>query len=248
MYIRRKVFSVALDEYGEERLFSTNEIINEDDYLNEVMYSDYYDDLDERMFAQVKIGKDLYEFSPAKMKEIAKKEGLSPVQVREKLMEENSKLARKYKSGALLSETGVLQERKGPAKAAKLGKTSSGNTIVTGTGEEIGRGYTKAQKAEHLKATRRAAKESEKQTLQSVGKARYSEYTPIHREGYYRNDAFKNEGNLAKLESMSGKVRRADLKRALTGRNAKIAYGVGAAAGLGYGGYRLYKNHKSQED
>ena len=40
MYIRRKVFSVALDESGEERYFSTNEIINEEDYLNEVMYSE----------------------------------------------------------------------------------------------------------------------------------------------------------------------------------------------------------------
>lgn len=49
MYIRRKVFSVALDENGEERYFSTNEIINEDDYLDEVMYSD----LDEKMFDYV---------------------------------------------------------------------------------------------------------------------------------------------------------------------------------------------------
>ena len=40
MYIRRKVFSVALDEYGEERYFSTNEIMGEEDYLDEVMYSD----------------------------------------------------------------------------------------------------------------------------------------------------------------------------------------------------------------
>lgn len=40
MYIRRKVFSVALDENGEERYFSTNEIINEEDYLDEVLYSE----------------------------------------------------------------------------------------------------------------------------------------------------------------------------------------------------------------
>lgn len=53
MYIRRKVFSVALDESGEERYFSTNEIINEEDYLNEVMYSDYDEDdyLDEYMYS-----------------------------------------------------------------------------------------------------------------------------------------------------------------------------------------------------
>lgn len=33
MYIRRKVFSVATDKYGDERLFSTTEIMDESDYL-----------------------------------------------------------------------------------------------------------------------------------------------------------------------------------------------------------------------
>ena len=33
MYIRRKVFSVAIDENGEEKLFSTTEIMSEDSYL-----------------------------------------------------------------------------------------------------------------------------------------------------------------------------------------------------------------------
>jgi len=33
MYIRRKVFSIGYDENGEERLFSTNEILNEGAYL-----------------------------------------------------------------------------------------------------------------------------------------------------------------------------------------------------------------------
>ena len=40
MYIRRKAFSIAIDENGEERYFSTNEIINEENYLEEVMYSE----------------------------------------------------------------------------------------------------------------------------------------------------------------------------------------------------------------
>jgi hypothetical protein len=40
MYIRRKVFSVGLDEYGNERLYSQTELISEEDYLNELMYSD----------------------------------------------------------------------------------------------------------------------------------------------------------------------------------------------------------------
>ena len=40
MYIRRKVFSVALDESGEERYFSTNEIMSEDAYLDELMFAE----------------------------------------------------------------------------------------------------------------------------------------------------------------------------------------------------------------
>lgn len=39
MYIRRKVFSIITDENGEERLFSTTEFINEDDYLSERLYT-----------------------------------------------------------------------------------------------------------------------------------------------------------------------------------------------------------------
>lgn len=35
MYIRRKVFSVLLDENGEERLFSTTEFVDEETYLNQ---------------------------------------------------------------------------------------------------------------------------------------------------------------------------------------------------------------------
>ena len=40
MYIRRKAFSTVIDENGEEKYFSTNEIINEEDYLAEINYSD----------------------------------------------------------------------------------------------------------------------------------------------------------------------------------------------------------------
>lgn len=35
MYIRRKVFSTFVDEYGQERYFSTTEFINEDAYLDQ---------------------------------------------------------------------------------------------------------------------------------------------------------------------------------------------------------------------
>lgn len=39
MYIRRKVFSTYIDENGEEKLFSTTEIMSEESYL-EKLYSD----------------------------------------------------------------------------------------------------------------------------------------------------------------------------------------------------------------
>lgn len=39
MYIRRKVFSVITDEFGEERYFSTTEFINEEAYLEEREYT-----------------------------------------------------------------------------------------------------------------------------------------------------------------------------------------------------------------
>lgn len=87
MYIRRKVFSVALDEYGEERYFSTNEIINEDAYLDELMYSDYDYDYDERMYAYIaqadreeaaKVGKRIGE-----LKKLEKSGGLNKKQVKE---------------------------------------------------------------------------------------------------------------------------------------------------------------------
>ena len=44
MYIRRKVYSVLTDDYGQERLFSTNEVCLED-------YEDYY--VDDRLFADI---------------------------------------------------------------------------------------------------------------------------------------------------------------------------------------------------
>lgn len=53
MEIRRKVFSAIEDQDGEIRIFSTNELINEEDYL-EMLYSEnYLDDEDmERLYSE----------------------------------------------------------------------------------------------------------------------------------------------------------------------------------------------------
>ena len=53
MYIRRKVYSVFEDENGEIRYFSTNEIMSEEEYLENLYSEDYLDDDDmERLFAE----------------------------------------------------------------------------------------------------------------------------------------------------------------------------------------------------
>ena len=52
MYIRRKVYSAVEDENGEIRYFSTNEIISEEEYLENLYSEDYLDDDDmERLFS-----------------------------------------------------------------------------------------------------------------------------------------------------------------------------------------------------
>lgn len=49
MYIRRKVFSTYIDENGEEKLFSTTEIMSEESYL-EKLYSE--NELEQREFGK----------------------------------------------------------------------------------------------------------------------------------------------------------------------------------------------------
>ena len=78
MYITRKVFSIAIDENGEERYFSTNEIINEESYLRELMYSGEY--LDERLFARNKKLKQSSGMTGAQIKDAAA--GMSKVNVK----------------------------------------------------------------------------------------------------------------------------------------------------------------------
>ena len=53
MYIRRKVYSAVEDENGEIRYFSTNEVINEEEYL-EMLYSEAFldDDDMEKLFSE----------------------------------------------------------------------------------------------------------------------------------------------------------------------------------------------------
>lgn len=47
MYIRRKVFSVVTDENGEEKLFSTTEFINENEYLENLSNEKYFSEDEE---------------------------------------------------------------------------------------------------------------------------------------------------------------------------------------------------------
>lgn len=82
MYITRKVFSIAIDENGEERYFSTNEILNEESYLRELMYSDEYL-LDERLFARNRRLKKTSGMTGAQIKDAGS--GMSKVNIKGKV-------------------------------------------------------------------------------------------------------------------------------------------------------------------
>lgn len=53
MYIRRKAFSIAYDENGEEKLFSTTEIMSEEAYLEKL----YSENEEQKEFASVRDAK-----------------------------------------------------------------------------------------------------------------------------------------------------------------------------------------------
>lgn len=77
MYIRRKVFSTYVDEYGEERYFSTTEFINEDTYLEEGMFSSAVE-IDGKLLDGANAGKR----SQSYYNEVAKEWGRDPKNVK----------------------------------------------------------------------------------------------------------------------------------------------------------------------
>ena len=57
MYIRRKVFSVGIDEYGEEKLFSVNEVISEEEYCQRIFAEAEDEEEKKRKSRRVRIAK-----------------------------------------------------------------------------------------------------------------------------------------------------------------------------------------------
>lgn len=134
MFIRRKVYSTFEDENGEERLFSTTEFIDEDQYLNEALYSVYSDEEPEQKeYASIrKLMK-----SANRLTKIAKKiDTTKSSKILDKLYKAEDKIGsisgRMKRSGA----TGFLNDKSKAKAIEKMSKRLSGNKILFGNTKE----------------------------------------------------------------------------------------------------------------
>ena len=139
MYIRRKVFSVAVDESGEERYFSTNEIINEEDYLDEVMYSKHVHETETKKDKKM----DRLNLAAAKMNLKGDRRDLATIWDNESSKEEKKKATR-----SLARRSGLISAGGGAAAGAiltgMLGGSRAGmakNAAALGLATGLG-GYT----------------------------------------------------------------------------------------------------------
>ena len=133
MYIRRKVFSVAEDMYGDERYFSTTDIDlgfsdYDDNFYDERDFSDYYDydydDLfDERIYTElitdksgkqfIKRGDEIIPLESAEVGKISKKEAAAWDKAYKNAEKANAKYA-DYTAGNT-----VVKQNKGKIRSAK---------------------------------------------------------------------------------------------------------------------------------
>ena len=116
MYIRRKVYSVLTDDYGQERLFSTNEICLED-------YEDSY--VDDRLFADIPV---------EKMKSAAKKtaEALNFKKVKDaavNLVKDKNGLSSPSRFATLKGK--LLKNKKAAALGAGIGLATAAGTLAS---------------------------------------------------------------------------------------------------------------------
>ena len=137
MYIRRKVYSAFEDENGEIRYFSTNEIVNEEEYLEMLYSEDYLDDDDmERLFS----------FHPVTG------EAISPEEYKKVLQELSGR-----KGKSVITKSGKMRKdvRKAIEKAAEEGSAKSKKEMLEKAAEKTWR----RENAEKLgKYTKAAAK------------------------------------------------------------------------------------------
>jgi len=132
MYIKRKVFSTYIDEYGEERLFSSSEYVDEGDYLDEMMYSD--DDHLARNIALGTAGAGAAGIAGAKLvgKKMVK-DNKATIDPRTWKRLFNKKNRKKVKLGRKLQEPAdfiVENTKKGGKKLGKFAKTSKGKAAL----------------------------------------------------------------------------------------------------------------------
>ena len=229
MYIRRKVFSVALDEYGEERYFSTNEIINEDDYLDEVLYSD----VEERMFTEFKVGGERIAVNNAVLSQAADAHGMTAAEYTRYLRNNPAELE-KFAQGRVRSRTMVEKLR---------GYRSSASNATDPT--------VRARELREFQEIENRGLDKEFRKMQNKRRNK-----PEFKGEAGKGSAFFGKDAAAILDANEAKpVRRIgqqagakkSIKNLMTTRNAKIAGGVGAGAlaagGLYYGAKKYKESH-----
>lgn len=231
MYIRRKVFSVALDEYGEERYFSTNEIINEDDYLDEMLYSD----AEEKLFTEFVFDGTRHAVEGSSLARNARKAGMSQADF-VRFLRENPEEFKKIYGNHHITRTG--EERMVNASKRYMNSLSNdpkkAKQMMREMQEAENRGL--AEQYNRLKSKLRGQREFE-------GKAAKG-------SAFFGKDAAAildaNEAKPVRRIGQQAGAKRG-IKNLMTARNAKIAGGVGAGAlaagGLYYGAKKYKESH-----
>ena len=229
MYIRRKVYSAVEDENGEIRYFSTNEIVNEEDYLEMLYSEDYLDDDDmERLYSDVEderyYSRSVVTPSVAHGQEVGKKNA----ELIKNLKAEREAALAKHKSGSKAYNKVVAEydQRLKDLKASFEGSSfKKGRTIVGNAEADTVRAMRKIDDATRVnkkaasnmadirKGMKNNFKAMEKKAVKRAGQERFADAT------------YRKVGKWAKT------------------KRGKIALAAGAGLGLagaaGYGGYRL---------
>ena len=312
MYITRKVFSIAIDENGEERYFSTNEIINEESYLRELMYSGEY--LDERLFARNKKLKQSSGMTGAQIKDAAAATGrfnnpggeaaqTQLIEARQNMgqsiQKANKAEARQGNQALRALDSDVKNANSAYASTSKGGKVDSRKMAVDQAPEtaqtqgvkkakkvveqQVTQGQTpvkiekpiqerltkteakqipvqaelerKAEReaAAHLERVKTSATALEKKRLENAHATANPNMLDKIRKRWAEEDAAAAAKQKAEAEAKAQAEKAAAkkaaeealAKKARRIRNGKIATGVAAVTGLGYMGYRHYKNKKT---
>ena len=231
MYIRRKVFSIALDEYGEERYFSTNEIINEDNYLNEEEHLFSNEDLENAALATAGAGavaagagQLTRELGVRQVSNATAIPGVGPLVKRKQaraFLKSGERVAKKVPASTILSQLNLAELAKmakeaGSSTSKKGGKNINKNTLGTLIENKVGR--------ENINKVIRKLGGDPAKVRKFIG---------------------ENSGKI--VEEGKGRLTSAGKgfgKYLIGGKVRKIGAGVAGLGALGYGAARLSRNNE----